>query len=364
VRRWPIVALVCVAWACGSNADNTKTTGDSSKVAASTTGGASGADLNGAGATFPYPIYDKWFKEYSSKANVNINYQPIGSGGGVKQLQEQTVDFGASDAPMSDAELQAAKGGPVVHFPTVIGAVAIAYNLPGVTQPIRLTGPVLADIFLGTINKWNDTRIAALNAGVRLPATDVLVAHRSDGSGTTFMFSDYLSTVSPAWKTGPGKGKDLQWPVGLGGKGNDGVAGVIKQTAGGVGYVELAYAKQNNLPTALLQNAAGQFVAPSVEGATAAAAGAAEKLGANTDYRISIVNAPGAQAYPIASMTWLLVYKTMPNAAKAKKLTDFMKWMYLTGEQEVSTLFYAPLPPSLVSRLTARVDSLAAGSPK
>jgi len=214
-------------------------------------------------------------------------------------------------------------------------------------------------MFLGKITKWNDTRISALNAGVKLPATDILIAHRSDGSGTTYIFSDYLSTVSPAWKSGPGKGKDLQWPVGLGGKGNDGVAGVIKQTAGGVGYVELAYAKQNNLPTALLQNAAGKVVAPSVEGATAAAAGAVDKLPANSDYRISIVNAAGAQAYPIASFTWLLVYKSMPDATKAKKLADYMRWMYSTGEGSASTLFYAPLPANLVSRLTTRIDSIA-----
>jgi phosphate transport system substrate-binding protein len=363
VKRWTIVALACAVWGCGSNGDASKTSADSSKAAASGSGGM-GSDLNGAGATFPEPIYHKWFDEYAGKAGVKINYQAIGSGGGIKQLQEQTVDFGASDAPMSDAEMQAAKGGPVMHFPTVIGAVAIAYNLPGVTQPIKLTGPVVADMFLGKITKWSDSRIAALNSGVKLPPTDILIAHRSDGSGTTYIFSDYLSTVSPAWKAGPGKGKDLQWPVGLGGKGNDGVSGVVKQTAGGVGYVELAYAKQNNIPTALLQNAAGQFVGPSVEGATAAAQGAVTSLGTNTDYRISIVNAPGAQAYPIASFTWLLVYKTMPDAAKAKKLADYLKWMYSTGESEASTLFYAPLPQSLVSQLTTRVDSVAAGTAK
>jgi phosphate transport system substrate-binding protein len=356
MNRWTFAALVCVAcssaWSCASKTDDQSTTTSS------------GADLNGAGATFPQPIYSKWFSEYAQKNGVKINYQPIGSGGGIKQLQEQTVDFGASDAPMTDTEMQAAKGGAVLHFPTVIGAVAIAYNLPGVAQPIKLTGSVVADMFLGKITKWNDTRIASLNAGVTLPATDILVAHRSDGSGTTYIFSDYLSTVSPAWKSGPGKGKDLQWPVGLGGKGNDGVAGVIKQTAGGVGYVELAYAKQNTLPTALLQNAAGQFVAPSVEGATAAAAGAVGKLGPSTDYRISIVNAPGKEAYPIASFTWLLVYRTMPDAAKAKKLTDYLKWMYATGESQAATLFYAPLPPNLIAALTARIDSVSSGPAK
>jgi phosphate transport system substrate-binding protein len=361
VKPWTIIAAACLAWSCGSNAEHAGT-GDSSKPGAATASGGSGADLNGAGATFPQPIYAKWFTDYAGKTGVKINYQPIGSGGGIKQLQEQTVDFGASDAPMSDDEMGKANGGAVLHFPTVIGAVAIAYNVPGITQPLKLTGAVVAEMFLGKITKWNDTRIASLNPGLKLPATDILIGHRSDGSGTTYIFSDYLTAVSPDWKAGPGKGKDLQWPVGLGGKGNDGVAGVIKQTAGGVGYVELAYAKQNNLATALLQNASGQFVAPSVEGATAAAAAAVDKLPPNSDYRVSIVNAAGAQAYPIASFTWLLVYKKMPDATKAKKLADFMKWMYSTGESEASSLFYAPLPANLVSRLTARVDSLAPGT--
>lgn len=360
MKRWSIIAVACAAWACGSNGQKAGT--DSARPAAG--GSSMGADLNGAGATFPQPIYKKWFDTYAAASGVKINYQPIGSGGGIKQLSEQTVDFGASDAPMTDDELAKAKGGPILHFPTVIGAVAIAYNLPGVTQPIKLTGPVVADIFLGKITKWSDARIAALNTGVALPPTDILVAHRSDGSGTTYIFSDYLSGVSPAWQSAPGRGKDLQWPVGLGGKGNDGVAGAVKQTPGGIGYVELAYAKQNNLTTALLQNAAGQFVAPSVEGATAAAAGAAAKLPPGSDYRISIVNAPGAQSYPIASFTWLLVYRTMPDAAKAKKLADFLKWAYTDGEKQAASLFYAPLPDALAARLRSRVDSLASGSAK
>ena len=359
VKRLSLAFVALAAWACGGSNDSKSGNDTTHPVAAGTT---SGADLNGAGATFPNPIYSKWFPEYATKTGVKINYQPIGSGGGIKQLQEQTVDFGASDAPMSDTELAAAKGGPVLHFPTVIGAVAIAYNLPEVQQQLKLTGPVLADIFLGKITKWNDSRIAALNNGVKLPATDILVAHRSDGSGTTFIFSDYLSAVSPAWKTSPGKGKELPWPVGIGGKGNDGVTGVIKQTPGGIGYVELAYAKQNQLPVALLQNAAGQFVGPSVEGATAAAEGAMNALGGNTDYRVSIVNASGAQAYPIASFTWLLVYKNMPDAAKAKKVADFVKWYLTSGESEVASLDYAPLPASLVAKLTARADSLTSGT--
>jgi phosphate transport system substrate-binding protein len=357
VKRLSLAVVALAAWACGSN--DSKAGGDTTHPAAAST--TSGADLTGAGATFPGPIYSKWFSDYATKAGVKVNYQAIGSGGGIKQLQEQTVDFGASDAPMSDTELQAAKGGPVLHFPTVIGAVAIAYNLPEVQQPLKLTGTVLADIFLGKITKWNDSRIASLNSGAKLPATDILVAHRSDGSGTTYIFSDYLSAISPAWKAQPGKGKELAWPVGIGGKGNDGVTGVIKQTPGGIGYVELAYAKQNKLPVALLQNAAGQFVAPSVEGATAAAEGALSALGANTDYRVSIVNAAGAQAYPIASFTWLLIYKNMPDAAKAKKVADFLKWYLSTGQQEAATLDYAPLPSSLAAQLTARADSLTSG---
>jgi phosphate transport system substrate-binding protein len=362
VKRLGLAVVALAAWACGSNASKQSGSDTSRAVAATNT--SSGSDLNGAGATFPNPIYSKWFSDYANKVGVKINYQPIGSGGGIKQLQEQTVDFGASDAPMSDTELSAAKGGAVWHFPTVIGAVAIAYNVPELKEPLKLTGPVLAQIFLGKITKWNDSRIASLNAGAALPATDILVAHRSDGSGTTFIFSDYLSAVSPAWNTQPGKGKELAWPVGIGGKGNDGVTGVIKQTPGGIGYVELAYAKQNKLPTALLQNASGQFVAPSVEGATAAAEGAVAALPSNTDYRVSIVNASGPKAYPISSFTWLLVYKNMVDAAKAKKVSDFLRWAFTDGEAEAASLDYAPLPASLVRKLTARLDSLSAGRAK
>ena len=336
--------------ACGGGADNR-----SGPAAAASNQSGSGADLTGAGATFPQPIYSKWFNEYAQKTGVKINYQAIGSGGGIRQLSEQTVDFGASDAPMSDAEMSKAKGGAIIHIPTVIGAVAVTYNVPGLTQPIRLTGPIVADIFAGTIKKWNDSRIAALNGGLKLPATDILVVHRSDGSGTTFIFSDYLSSVSPSWKSSPGKGKELQWPTGLGGKGNEGVAGQVKQMPGAIAYVELAYAKQNKLPVAALQNQAGEWVTPSIEGATAAAAGAAAKLPPNTDYRISIVDAPGKGAYPISSFTWLLVYKHMPDAAKAKKLTDYIHWMLTEGEKEAGSLDYAPLPQNMIPRL----DSLA-----
>jgi phosphate transport system substrate-binding protein len=292
---------------------------------------------------------------------VKINYQSIGSGGGIRQLSEGTVDFGASDSPMKDDEIAKAKG-PVMHFPTVLGAVAVTYNLPGIASGLKLSGPVLADIFAGRITRWNDAKIASLNAGRKLPATDVLVVHRSDGSGTTFVFTDYLTAVSPAWASGPGKGKEVAWPVGLGGKGNDGVAGQVKQTPGAIGYVELAYAKQNNLPFASIKNAAGNFIAPSVEGATAAASGVAENLPANTDYRLSIVNAAGANAYPISSFTWILVYSQQTDAAKGKKLLDFLRWALTEGEKEASSLDYAPLPQSMATRLMQRLDSIKVGS--
>lgn len=352
-----LTAAVLGAAGCSSGAS--KGAADTSHTTSS-----GGVALTGAGATFPYPIYNKWFSDYAAKTGVKINYQDIGSGGGIRQLSEQTVDFGASDAPMTDQELAQARGGPIMHFPTVIGAVAIAYNLPNLTQPVRLSGSVVADIFLGKLTKWSDSRIAALNPGVKLPATDILVAHRTEASGTTFIFTSYLAAVSPAWKAGPGAAKAVQWPVGLGGKGNEGVSGTIKQTPGAIGYVELAYAKQNKLATADVQNAAGQFVAPSIEGATAAAQGAVASLPKNTDYRISIINAAGPTSYPIASFTWLLVYRNMPDAAKAKNLTDFLRWAYTDGESEASTLDYAPLPASMSTALIARLDSIGPGSAK
>jgi phosphate transport system substrate-binding protein len=368
VKRSSLLASVVAAgfavWACGGS-DSSKSSTDTTKAAAASTSGGA-VDLTGAGATFPNPIYSKWIQDYAAKTGVRINYQQLGSGAGVKQIQEQTVDFGASDAPMSDSEMAAAKGGAIAHIPTVVGVVAIAYNVPEATQPLKLTGPLVADIFLGKITKWNDGRIASLNAGVTLPATDILVAHRSEGSGTTYIFTDYLSAVSPAWKSGPGKGKEIQWPVGLGAKGNDGVAAQVKGTKGAIGYIELAYAKQNQITTALVQNKAGQFVAPTADAATSAADAAVAALPANTDYRISIVNAPGATTYPITSFTWLLVYKKQSDPVKAKKLADFIRWALTEGEQSASSLDYAPLPPSLVTRLTPRIDSIApaAGTPK
>ena len=323
---------------------------------------AAAQDLTGAGATFPYPIYSKWFSDYATKTGVKINYQSIGSGGGIRQLSEQTVDFGATDAPMSDAELAKAKGGPVLHIPTVLGAVVVTYNVPELKRPLRLDGTTLADIFLGKITKWNDARIAALNPATKLPASDILVVHRSDGSGTSYVFTDYLAAVSTAWAAKPGKGKEVQWPVGLGGKGNEGVAGQVKQLPGSIGYVELAYAKQNKLAYADIRNAQGQFVAPTIGAVTAAAAGAAARLPATTDYRVSIVNAAGKGAYPISSFTWLLVYRNQTDAAKGRKLIDFVRWALTEGEKSAATLDYAPLPTAMAKQLIKQLGmvSLAA----
>jgi phosphate transport system substrate-binding protein len=315
-------------------------------------------DLTGAGATFPNPIYSKWFSDYATKTGVKINYQSIGSGGGIRQLSEQTVDFGATDAPMSDDELSKAKGGPIIHIPTVLGAVVVTYNVPELTKALRLDGVTLADIFLGKITKWNDPRIAAFNKGAKLPATDILVVHRSDGSGTSYVFTDYLAAVSADWAAKPGKGKEVQWPVGLGGKGNDGVAGQVKQIPGSIGYIELAYAKQNKLAYADMKNASGAFVTPTIEAVTAAAAGAVAKLPPTTDYRISIVNALGKDSYPISSFTWLIVYKQQADAAKGKKLIDFVKWALTEGEKSAASLDYAPLPTVMSKALLKRLETV------
>jgi phosphate transport system substrate-binding protein len=347
-RMVALCALV-LATACG---------GDAGRTDSATGGVSSGVDLNGAGATFPQPIYNKWFSDYATQKGIKINYQSIGSGGGIRQFTEQTVDFGASDSPMTDSEIARAKGGPVMHIPTVLGAVVVTYNLPEVTRPLRLTGETIADIFLGRITRWNDARIASLNPGVQLLASDIIVVHRSDGSGTTFVFSDYLASVSPAWATAPGRGKELNWPTGIGAKGNEGVSGQVKQTPGSIGYVELAYAKQNRLAYAHVRNAAGQFAEPTIESITAAAAGAS--LPPDTDYRVSIVNAKGADAYPISSFTWLLVYRNPRDTVKARKLTDFLRWALTEGEKSAAALDYAPLPDELSKRLVARLDSIQA----
>ena len=353
MRAMKLAALIFFVVGCSKEGAN------SSGTASSTTSSSSqSVDLTGAGATFPYPIYSKWFSDYATLTGVKINYQSIGSGGGIRQLSEGTVDFGASDSPMSDDELSKAKGGAVLHFPTVLGADVITYNLPGVTTALKFTPAAIADIFSGRIKKWNDTRIASLNAGVKLPAQDILVVHRSDGSGTTYIFTDYLSTAVPSWKTSVGKGKEVKWPVGLGAKGNEGVSGQVKQTPGSIGYVELAYAKQNNLPIAAIRNKSGQFVAASVDAVTAAAAGVAKALPANTDYRISIVDAPGAASYPISSFTWILVYQKQTDAVKGKKLVDFLNWALTEGEKEASTLDYAPLPAEMATAVKARVANI------
>ena len=353
MKRLALLAAAVLLAACGGSE---RKDGQPAGSAPASRGGS--VDLTGAGATFPYPLYSKWFADYAAQTGVRINYQSIGSGGGIRQLSEGTVDFGASDSPMSDAELAKAKGGPVLHIPMVVGAVAVTYNLPGLEQPLHLSGPVLGDVFLGKITKWNDPRIAALNAGVPLPARDILVVHRSDGSGTTFIFTDYLTAASPAWKAGPGKGKEIEWPAGLGAKGNEGVAGQVKQTPGAIGYVELAYATQTKLPVAALQNVAGEFVAPTRESAMAAAAGAVEKLGADTDYRISIVNPPGAGAYPIASFTWLLVYRSQRDSVKGRKLVDFVRWALDHGDSSAVALDYTPLPDAMAKQLETRLAAI------
>ncbi|MEP7001956.1 MAG: phosphate ABC transporter substrate-binding protein PstS [bacterium] len=355
-RTLAAVLALALAVACGDSARNADT--PASGAAAPAKNATSGADLTGAGATFPYPLYSKWFDAYSAKAGVKINYQAIGSGGGIRQLSEQTVDFGGTDAPMTDAELAKAKGGSILHIPTALGAVALIYNLGGVTQPLKLTGDVLAAIYQGQVTKWSDARIASLNPGVTLPSADILVVHRSDGSGTSYVFTDYLASVSPAWATKPGKGKEVQWPVGLGGKGNDGVAGQVKQTPGAIGYVELAYANQNKLSTAVLRNAAGEYVAPTIASVTAAAAGASAKLPATTDYRLSIVNAGGTGVYPISSFTWIILYQKQADPMKGKKVVDFLKWALGDGQAMEAPLDYAPLPDAMKTALLARLETV------
>lgn len=316
-------------------------------------------DLTGAGATFAYPIYSRWISDYVAKAGVRINYQSIGSGGGVRQLTERTVDFGATDAPVSDAELARLGDRQVLHIPTVIGAVVAAYNLPGVTVTLRLSGPVLADIFQGRITRWNDSRLVALNPLAKLPNRNILVVYRADGSGTTYVFSDYLSSISPAWARGPGKGMSLRWPVGLGGKGNEGVAGQVRQIAGAIGYVELTYARQNRLAFADIQNAAGSFVTASVRSMSEAASGAIRTM-VGGETRVSIVNAPGKGAYPISSFTWLLADTKGSDGAKARKIADFLRFALTEGQKTAQSLYYAPLPSAIVPSLLKQVDGIAA----
>ena len=322
-------------------------------------GSGSSVSLHGAGATFPNPLYQKWLSEYEKvQPGVRIDYQSIGSGGGIKQLKEQTVDFGASDAPMKDEDLKSAPG-EILHIPTVLGAVVITYNLAGVNQPLRFSADVIADIFLGKVTKWNDPKIAADNPGINLPANDITVVHRSDGSGTSAVFTDYLSKVSPEWKEKVGSGTSPSWPIGIGGKGNEGVTGQVKNTPNTIGYVELAYAVQNKLPVAHIKNSSGSFVEPSIDSVTAAAAASAAET--PEDLRVSITNATGAQAYPIASYTYILVYKDQKDAAKGKALVDFLWWGIHDGENFAKDLQYAPLPDDIVKRAEAKINAITSG---
>jgi phosphate transport system substrate-binding protein len=318
--------------------------------------------LQGAGATFPNPLYQKWLSEYSkSHQNVLIDYQSLGSGAGIKQIQAQTVDFGASDAPMKDDDLKAAPG-EILHIPTVLGAVVITYNVPSIKQTLKFSGDVIADIFLGKIKKWNDPKIAADNPGVAFPSTDITVVHRSDGSGTSAVFTDYLSKISAEWKDKVGAGVSPSWPVGLGGKGNEGVTGQIKNTPNTLGYVELAYAVQNNLPVAQVKNGAGNFIEPSIDAVTAAAAASAGTT--PDDLRVSITNAQGGTAYPISSYTYILLYKNQKDAAKGKALVDFVWWGIHDGEKYAPELRYATLPADIVKRAEAKLNSITAnGTP-
>jgi phosphate transport system substrate-binding protein len=312
--------------------------------------------INGAGATFPYPIYSKWFDVYAKEnPGIKFNYQSIGSGGGIRMLSNRTVDVGASDAPMTDQQLSDAPG-KILHFPSVMGAVVIAYNIPGFTGTLRLTGPIVADIFSGKITKWDDDQIKAVNAGVAIPSQDIVVCHRSDGSGTSYIFTDYLSKVSPAWATDPGKGTAVKWPTGLGGKGNEGVTALVQQTPGAIGYIELIYALNNKIPFAQLQNKAGNWVDASLAGVTAAAASSAGNMA--PDFRVSITDAPGTDAYPISSFTWLLVYQKQSNKDVGEQIKKFLGWALTEGQAEAPALKYAPLPAEVVQKETAQIQQI------
>ena len=349
IRLHPTACALVLSLACSpSDRPAGNATTDRAKPAAA------GGALTGAGATFPNPIYTKWFDAYNKQTGVRINYQSIGSGGGIRQFVEGTVDFGATDAPMTDEQVASVKGN-VLHVPTVLGAVVATYNLPSVGKTaLRFDGPTLADIFLGQITRWRDRRIAALNPGVNLPNEDIIVAHRSDGSGTTFIFTDYLSRVSPTWKGKVGKATSVQWPIGLGGKGNEGVTQQVKQTEGSIGYVELIYAISNGLPYAWIKNAEGAFVEPTLKSVSAAASGA--RLGPDTDFRVSITNPAGKDSYPIASFTWLLVHRESQDTTKARLLREFLLWMLRPDAQRMAAdLHYAPLPVPVIELLQKRL---------
>ena len=311
--------------------------------------------LNGAGATFPNPIYQKWFSEYHKiHPDVQFNYQSIGSGGGIRQVLAGTVDFGASDGPMTDEQLSQAKM-KILHIPTVLGAVVPAYSIPGVTGEVKFTPQALSGIFLGKITSWNDPAITGPNPGMNFPNQPIIVIHRSDGSGTTFIFTDYLSKISPDWQGGPGKGTSVKWPVGLGGKGNEGVAGMIRQMQGAIGYIELIYAVQNKIPYGSVKDAAGNFIQATLGSVTAAAASVKSMP---ADFRVSITNAPGKDAYPISSFTWLLIPEKSKDAAKGKILADFLTWMVDDGQKMVADLSYAPLPENVAVKVKAAIKSV------
>lgn len=344
VIKWGVALSATVALVAGCSSPQSQTPGQ--PTTNQTTAPTSAISLTGAGSTFIYPILSKWIDVYHTKTGIEINYQSVGSGAGINQIKSQTIDFGATDAPLNDADLKTMPK-KVLQIPAVAGAEAVSYNLPSVKQPLKLDGMVLADMFLGNIKKWNDPKIAALNAGVTLPELPVTISHRSDGSGTTYIFTSYLSAVSPQWNSTVGAGKSVSWPVGIGGKGNSGVAGVIKQTPGAIGYVELAYAKQNKLSFALLKNRSGKFVAPTVDATTAAIAGSIDAL--KQDIRSPIINAPGDAAYPIAGMTYVLAYQDTGNADKGSEIKKFLKWAISDGQKMSKELYYAPLPPAVVA---------------
>jgi phosphate transport system substrate-binding protein len=323
---------------------------------AMTVGVATAQNINAAGATFPEPIYTKWFSEYAqAHSGVHINYQPIGSGGGIRQVSDGTIDFGASDGPMTDQQLGEAKV-KVMHIPTVLGAVVPIYNLPGINNDLNFAPDVIADIYLGKITKWSDPRIAKDNPGIKFPDKAILPVYRSDGSGTTYIFSDFLSKVSPAWAAGPGKGTAIKWPVGVGGAKSEGVSAMVRQTPGAFGYVELVYATQNKIQYGAVRNAAGKFLKATTQGVTDAAAGASKSMPA--DFRVSIVNAPGATSYPISSFTWLLIPTKFADPAKGKAVADFLRWMLATGEGEAPALGYAPLPKPVVAQVAQAINKV------
>lgn len=344
VSRRLTCGLGVLALACGGS-DRPQAEGDAAASSSTT--------LTGAGATFPNPIYTKWFDAYSKQTGVRINYQSIGSGGGIRQFTEGTVDFGASDGPMTDGQI-AAVNGNVVHVPTVIGAVVVTYNLPSLAgAKLKLDPSTIADIYMGRLTKWNDQRLAKLNPGVKLPDRDIIVVHRSDGSGTTYVFVDYLSKVSPEWSKKVGTATSVNWPVGLGGKGNEGVTQQVKQTEGAIGYVELIYAISNDLPYASVRNAAGNYIDATLQSASAAAAGI--DLKPDTDFRVSMTNAAGAQAYPISSFTWLLIRKEGQDPAKAQTIWNFVDWMTGPEAQRMAAdLHYAPLPVPVIELIRKR----------